>query len=206
MFLILGWKSCMPLIFVKEFSAIATESGTKKLNLIKKQKNRKPYHPSTDYYKKFREKIISILKHKGQIIELKQLAEKMPNDKKGNYLSLAKSFISWSKGKNIQWHEPIRKSYLSNTTEIVCNPELNLNIDGVDYVIKLFFSVNERMTQDRANYICFTMQSAFDDNSQKYAVLDVQTKKMYSFTGNLEFFSISVESEIASIERAWGQL
>jgi hypothetical protein len=62
------------------------------------------------------------------------------------------------------------------------------------------------MTQDRANYICFTMQSAFDDNSQNYAVLDVQTKKMYSFTGKSEIFAISVESEIASIERAWVQL
>jgi hypothetical protein len=196
----------MPKIFVKEFSAIATESGTKKLNLIKKQKNKKPYHPSADYYKKFREKIVNILKHKGQLIELKQLAEKMPNDKKGNYSSLAKSFVTWAKGKNIRWYDPIRESYLSNKTEIVCNPELNLNIDGVDYVIKLYFSVNDRMTQDRANYICFTMQSAFDDNSQNYAVLDVQTKKMYSFTGKSEIFAISVESEIASIERAWVQL
>ncbi|HHX8581356.1 TPA: hypothetical protein ACVO3K_004528 [Vibrio diabolicus] len=196
----------MPKIFVKEFSAIATESGTKKLNLIKKQKNQKPYHPSADYYKKFREKIVSILKHKGQLIELKQLAEKMPNDKKGNYSSLAKSFVTWAKGKNISWYEPIRESYLSSKTEIVCNPELNLNIDGVDYVIKLYFSVNDRMTQDRANYICFTMLSAFDDNSYNYAVLDVQTKKMYRFTGNPATFAISVESEIASIERAWIQL
>lgn len=95
---------------------------------------------------------------------------------------------------------------MSNKTEIVCNPELNLNIDGVNYVIKLYFSVNERMTQDRANYMCFTMQSAFDDNTQNYAVLDVKTKKMYKFTGNADTFTISVESEIASIERAWSQL
>ncbi|EPM8296450.1 hypothetical protein ACTR12_004530, partial [Vibrio vulnificus] len=108
--------------------------------------------------------------------------------------------------KNISWYEPVRESYLSSKTEIVCNPELNLNIDGVDYVIKLYFSVNDRMTQDRANYICFTMLSAFDDNSYNYAVLDVQTKKMYRFTGNPDTFAISVESEIASIERAWIQL
>lgn len=196
----------MPKIFVKEFSAIATERGTKKLNLIRKQKNKQPYNPAVDYYKKFREKIVSILKHKGQLLELKELAEKVPNDKKSNYSSLAKSFVAWAKGKNIIWHEPIRKSYLSNKTEIVCNPELNLNIDGVNYVIKLYFSVNERMTQDRANYMCFTMQSAFDDNTQNYAVLDVKTKKMYTFTGNADTFTISVESEIASIERAWSQL
>lgn len=89
----------MPKIFVKEFSAIATESGTKKLNLIRKQKNKQPYNPAVDYYKKFREKIVSILKHKGQLLELKELAEKVPNDKKSNYSSLAKSFVAWAKGK-----------------------------------------------------------------------------------------------------------
>lgn len=193
-------------IFVKEFSAIATESGTKKLSLIKKQKNRAKYHPSADYYKKFREKIVYILKHRKQLIELNALVDEISKEKKDHYSTLSKSFISWAKGKNIEWHEPVRESLFSSNTEVVCNPELNLTIEGEKWVIKMYFSVNERMTQDRANYICFTMQAAFDLHHNNYGVLDVKSKKLYKFKGNTQNFSISIDSEIASIEKAWEQL
>lgn len=197
----------MPSILVKEFSAIATQSGTKKLTLIKNQKNKKPYHPSTDYYKGFREKIVTIFKHKQQLNELTKLADKLSDDnKKNNYNILAKKFVLWAKGKNISWHEPLRNIYLSNQTEIICNPELNVAIDGKKHIIKLYFSVKEPMTRERANYICYLMQSSIDINDVVYAVLDINTRKMFTFSGDLQIFSIAVESEIAWFERAWQQL
>ncbi|UXI03401.1 hypothetical protein [Photobacterium sp. TY1-4] len=197
----------MPSIFVKEFSAIATQGGTKKLTLIKRQKNKGPYHPSSDYYKSFREKIVDIIKNQKQLSELTKLPKTL-NDKRktSNYSLLAKKFVAWAKGKNIRWHDPVRNSYHSNVTEIVCNPELNVVIDGVEHIIKLYFSVNEPMTKERANYICYLMQSCIDINTAVYAVLDINTRKMYTFSGDPTVFSIAVESEIAAFERAWQQL
>lgn len=197
----------MPSIYVKEFSAIATQSGTKKLTSIKNQKNKPAYHPSKDYYKAFREKISDIFKHKLQLSDLSDIATNQTDfKKKGNYAILAKSFISWAKGKNIQWHDPIKNIYHSSQTEIICNPELNLTVNGSDYIIKLYFSVNDPMNQERANYICYLMESSIDIDDMTYAVLDVKTKKLFTFTGNRDIFHIAVESEIASLEKAWAQL
>ena len=197
----------MPSILVKEFSAIATQSGAKKNTLIKNQKNKKPYHPGTDYYKKFREKIVEIFKHKKQLNELTKLVDKLSDDKKkNNYDILAKSFVTWAKGKNIDWHHPIKNSYFFNQTEIICNPELNVTIDGKAHIIKLYFSVKEPMTKERANYICYLMQVSIDINNVVYAVLDVATKKIFTFNGDPQIFLNSLESEIIIFEKNWQQI
>jgi len=192
----------MPKILMKEFSDIAISSGTTKISKIRREKNKTDYNPAQDYYKQIREAIIaSHLKGLG-ISHILKAADDCSNPKrKSNYKLIATKYKQWQGKKDYEWFSPPRGAFNFSGSEIVLNPEIGLIDDGVMHVIKLYFS-EEKISQNRANYMIHLMSEQFSDTYQ-YHVLDIRRKKLFNATGNHNTFIISTRSEIAGLETAW---
>ncbi|MFP9471356.1 hypothetical protein AB6D37_21865 [Pectobacterium brasiliense] len=195
----------MPLLGVAEFASIAVNTSPKtKISKIKTIANRPDYHPGKDYYKKIRDAIKRLVVKKGHISELYELCRKEKNSSRKIYFEkIVNVFNDWQSGKNISGYTAPRGLYHYAKTDIRCSPELNVNILGKSKLVKLHFSSSEKMTQERANFICFLMERAIGDKDFEYSVLDLTSGKEFFFSGNEEKQEIRVNKEINFIEEHW---
>lgn len=193
----------MASIFMKEFSSIATTSGTQKISKIKKEKNKGPYHPAQDFYKIIRESIIDALKKDLGIEHILKTADEYDNEKrKPAYKLIAKNYKKWMGKKEVSWINPPRGKYEFSSSTIILNPELGFNYDDdVTRVIKLYFA-EEKVSQNRANYMIYLMNEVLP-KKHSYHVLDIRRKRLFNATNNHDTMFISINSEITGIESAW---
>lgn len=194
----------MPDLGVSEFSLIAVSTAKVKLTKIRTIANRESYHPAKDYYKQLRDGIKRLFIKKGHVSELYDLARRQKDSsKKINFEKVINQFKEWQTGKNINAFTPPRNKYHYGRTDIICNPELNVNVAGESKLVKLHFSSSDKMTQERANHICLLMQEAINDPGFIYSVLDLTSGKEYFFNSNPEKQLARIQQEILFIEQNW---
>lgn len=193
----------MPELSISEFSSIAVTTGKPKITKIKKIANRGDYQFYQDYYLSLRTAIKSLFIKKRHISYLFDIARKQKTtSKKVNYEKIAMNFKDWQSGKNITAFSPPKKIYQHNSTHINCNPELNVMINGSPRLVKLHFSSSDRMTQERANFICTLMAYAIDD-AFDFSVLDLTTGREYFLNANSEKQMSRIDKEIDIIQEYW---
>ena len=190
----------MPEFVVYDFLFIAVATGKPKSDKIKKIINRTKYNPNQDYYGAMRTSIKFLFTGKRHISHLYDIARKRKGSKKVNYEKVATTFNNWQSGKNISAYKALREEYLYQQTKIICNPELNVTINGIPTLVKLHMSQKDKMTQERANIICHLMKKAVGSEEYNYLVLDLITGKEYYFNGNSNALSTRIENEIELIQ------
>ena len=194
----------MPDFGISEFSSIAVTTGTPKITKIRRIANRGEYQFFRDYYLPLRTAIKSLFIHKRHISHLYEVARKQKDSsKKVNFEKIANNFKDWQSGKNITAYTPPRAHFNYLQTSINCNPELNVIVNGSPRLVKLHFNASEKMTQERANIICYLMSDVMNDDGFNYSVLDLTTGKEYFFSGNPERMSLRIKDEIELIQSHW---
>lgn len=197
----------MPTFSVSDFSYIATSDAKLKQGREKRLKHRAPYAHYRDYYLSLRQAIKSLFKHQRSFEYLRDIAKKSHKDKQDNYSRIAENFITWAQGKNIYHHEdPPKASYRYSNTEVQCNPELYYKVNDDKVLLKLHFNSTKKMSQQRANIICFLISESCSVSLSECRVLDLSTRKLYSFKGAPATQLEKIESEIQRIESEWDEL
>lgn len=196
----------MPELTVAEFSYLAVIDPKRKKGKARKYKNKGEYRPYKDYYRPLREKIKGLFKHNRTFKDLRSYAEGVDEKKRSNYKAIALSFIKWAEGKNIYHYDPKVGFYAVSSTRVRCNPELFYKVNGEDRLIKLHFSGAERMSQRRANYICFLVSESCDVPVESCRVLDLKERKEYRFNGFGEDYADLVLAEALRIEADWEEV
>lgn len=191
---------------VAEFSMIAVTTGNPKKTKIRKIVNREPYAFYKDYYLNLRTAIKSLFTQKRHISYLFDISRKQSNStKKIKFERISNVFKNWQSGKNITADTPLKASYLYSNTEINCNPELNVVLNGQPRLVKLHFNEAEKMTRERANIICVLMQEAINDPRYEYSVLDLTTGNEFMFDGDYDKTISRIYNEITSLEVEWAK-
>jgi hypothetical protein len=92
----------------------------------------------------------------------------------------------------------IRNGYLR------INPELGLRIDGVSYVVKLYFK-KETLSRNRVAVVLDMMNAALAGRGEdvRVAVLDVPAGKLIAAPGPSPQINALLESEAASFLQLW---
>ena len=196
----------MPDFSIAEFSYIATSDPHLKKGRTQRAKSKSGYAPYKDYYMVLRRAIQGLFKHQRNFSDLRDVAKNAHEKKKDNYSKIAESFISWATGKNIYHYDPVRATYNYSNTNILCNPELYYKVDGENFLLKLHFNNSQKMTQQRANIICYLMSESCEVPLEECRVLDLSQRKIYSFKGLPDTQLEIVESEIKRIESDWDDL
>lgn len=198
-------------ISLTEFMDFVLKSGPAKLtkvkNVIKMRSN--PYEPFMDFYKPIRSEIIELHRRGKKKEDLRNLLEELKDDKKINiYPALVDGYIRFLGRKEIGWFEPPSKKWIKDELSIAINPELGLEIKGINYVVKLYFK-QEPLDKRHADIILTMMKSSLDisgiENS-KLAVLDVARGKSFLSDGLKNDLMPLVEGEALSFLSMWNNL
>lgn len=193
-----------------QFADIISSTWRSKLCKIKLIKNSPGYQPKTDYYKQIREYIIKFHESGKPLDQFDDATTIVSNNRKQKtYTPLVQAYKAFLKdSKTYRYFKSQRGILLFNDLHIVANPEIGLEIDGIEYLIKLYFKVDTLTKQD-AEIITCVMENALRksvDSSIKMAVLDVLRSKLFIAAPPTPDTILTIHAEAKYISDMWDNL
>lgn len=201
----------MPQLSLTDFVDIISASGTPKATKVKQVKNRPPYSPVTDFYKRIRENIIDIHRNNRKKSYIDRTLVGLTDKKKETaYPAIISGYKKWVGRKKIKWFDPPHDVFSSNGVDVSINPELGVKINGNPHLIKLYFK-SEPLTKNRIDIITYLMAAVLSHSCPSpsktvMSVLDVRRSKLISPTVPVPLIDGILEAELAYISSLWGSL
>ena len=171
-------------ISLTEFVDFVTKSGTPKLTLVKRVKERHAvgYDPRTDFYKPLRDGIVALHKSGKSKNAFDSLAKGLSDQKKMTaYPDLVKGYKKFLGRKTVKWFRPSSQLWTCQGLAVSVNPEVGLEFGGTRHAIKLYFKA-EKLTKLRMDAINELMHHALGGSkkSPSFCILDVRNAKLIS--------------------------
>lgn len=194
------------------FMSFINNSGAKKLSTIQKAKEDSltPFEPYKDYWFKFRQKVVPLLKTGFSEDELRAVVDEVPEDRQKNYSTAVEGFCKfWSRRKTAKWVEPLQEKWSKGKLRVSINPEICLEHRGKIYVIKLFLHINESFGRTQADMITWLMRETLgkkaSDNTV-FCVLDVKKGTLLREKACNPGIKALLEAEATSFVDLWNKL
>ena len=187
-------------ISLNEFMQFIIKPGyaRKRFVELKKEARQKDYTPIEDYWRRFRNGVISLCKGKITIEDLRELKEDLPDNKVVNYKEAIDGFITFIKNKKVDWVEPPRKKTKISSLRVDVNPEIGFRYRGQVYFAKLFMSSKVSLDRKNADYILSVMEHELRDKVEKdavFSIIDAKSGRKYDYRGVDKYLDAEVEAE-----------
>ena len=172
----------MPEISLTDFVDFVIKAGTPKLTKVREVKNRKPYEPAFDFWKRLREGIADFHRNGGtDKSRLDDIVDTLTDRKKVNrYPAALAAYKRFLGRKKVKWFDPKRGVWSHGGLDVRVNPELGLEIDGTLYVVKLYFK-DESPSKNRVDVVLAMLEDVVGTQAPKgsvMAVLDIANAKL----------------------------
>lgn len=196
----------MPGISLTDLVDVISKSGSPKATKVSQIKNRKAYHPATDFYKPLRDGVVRIHQAGEDRNALNKLLNSINDPKKiPNYGHALNGYRKWWGKKQIEWFDPPKNLYGHAGIDVAINPELGLVIDGQRYVIKLYLK-DEPLIKLRIDLATVLMEIALRDLCEEndvIALLDVRQGKLFRVSAPIKSTKVIVDAELAYVAALW---
>ncbi|MNX17153.1 hypothetical protein D3C86_470310 [compost metagenome] len=188
------------------FVDFVSKAGTPKFTVVRKWKNKEPYSPATDFYKKVRDEIVDIHENARPVSELDRLLSDLRDNRRlENYPEVIYGYKRWLGRKQPSWFPPPAATWNYEDLGIQVNPELGLEIDGQPHLIKLYFK-SEPLTKNRVELITHLMSVACTEKlptNCRMGVLDVRQSKLITPTVPVSGLTAQLQAEASYWLAAW---
>lgn len=172
-------KKLAIIISLTDFVEYVSKTGSSKLSVVKRVKNRPPYHPSRDYWKILRDAIESY--HQGTFSDLNAVLKAIAKvSKVDKYRVVISRYLSFIRSKEIKWFAPLSGQWKNDSLIVKLNPEIGLKINGEKYLIKLYFK-DTPLTKSQAELILTLMNTELrKEGEYRLALLDICSHKLHT--------------------------
>jgi len=195
-------------ISLTDFVDIVSLSGRPKATKVRQIKRREPYDPATDFYRRVRDAIVEAHQNNLDKDLIDDVLPTLTDPKKITaYPIILKGYKKWWGRKAPAWFEPPSRIYSNFSVDISVNPELGLEIDGIPYLIKLYFK-SKPLEKNKIDIITHLMSITLSElcpspKSTKMSVLDVRRAKLISPTVPFRGLTSMVDAELSYISTLW---
>lgn len=200
-------------ISLSQFMAYTAKTTTDaKIKEIRKIKN-DDYTFSGDYWMALRTKFHKVLQGEMTFEQLETFAKGVDEAKKKrkNYMAATSKLKAFFSRKSFKYQPAPRARWTSadKTLTISCSPEFILEIDGLTYLIKVFYRLkktDEKLTKRNIASTLHLMDTAtydYQPDNAIPAILNLQTKQLVTLP-DLKGGSIkTLEGDIAMFKALW---
>lgn len=198
----------MKKISLTDFVDVVSKSGASKATKVASIKNRKPYHPATDFYKGIREAMSEALEQGNDKSILDKAIKQATEKRKRHYEEAAAGFKKWMGRKDIEWFEPAKEIYGNREIAVSVNPEIGAIINGKPYLIKLYFK-KDSLPKNHALISTHLMKTCLEEECPEdtvMAVLDVKRGKLIEYSTPHEKLDAALKGELSYINSLWDEL
>lgn len=172
-----------------------------------KEARQKDYTPFEDYWKRFRDGVISLCKGKIDYDAFLELKEDLPDNKVKNYKEAIDGFYMFISRKKIEWQDPPRKTTKISSLRVDVNPEIGFKYRRTVYYAKLFMSSAVTLDRKNADYILSVMEHELRDKAGEdavFSIIDVKSGRKYDYRGIDKYLDAEVEAD--SFLSYWNRL
>ncbi|MHB9146312.1 MAG: hypothetical protein ACYC5Y_13370 [Symbiobacteriia bacterium] len=199
----------MPRITLTDLVDIVSASGTPKATKVAAVKNRPPYDPRFDFYKAFREHVVSVHTSGGPRDAVRGILTGLVDPKKqAAYPHLVKGYLNWWGRKHLRWFEPPNDIFSAAGIDVRVNPEMGLFINDVPHVIKLYLKA-DKLTKTHTDIVLHLMKTCLRGSCTKdtvMGILDVRNAK-FAFLGAVNPTVLAVvQAELAYVAAIWPEV
>jgi hypothetical protein len=195
-------------VSLTDFVDIVSKSGTPKATKVAQVKKRGRYEPAVDFYNPSAKLLLKFMQAKRLKKEIDAVIRGLTDRKKReNYPLIIEGYKKWWGSKNFDWHEPQRTQYSANGVEIIVNPELCLEFNGMRHLIKLYFK-SEVLSKAKVVIITDLMELSLRNNccdNEIMGVLDARNAKLIDYDGKPPAKHI-IDAELAYIASIWASV
>lgn len=169
-----------------------------------KEQRLKEYAPHDDYWRRFREGVIKVIKGKLSLDSFIEMKGDLPENKVENYSQAIDGFSWFIKKKKVTWINPPRTTIKLSSIRLDINPELGFVYRGKVYFAKLFMSSKVSLDRKNADYVLSVMEHELRekvDPSAVFSVIDAKKGIKYDYRGVDKYLDVEVEA--ISFEKYW---
>jgi len=173
----------MPTITLTEFFDFISATGMKRLEKVRKLKNRDGYAPQEDYYKRFREGVQSLHRTREDKAQFfRQLVAGVHPNKRLNYKRMADGYKRFLGQNEVAWSRSHKRTWEHRELTVKLVPVWFLTIGGSKHIIKPHLSKTSlSRAKDKVALILFLMRHCAPPPGASTVVgmLDVGNSKLY---------------------------
>jgi hypothetical protein len=187
-------------------------SGVAKSNHVYKVKYDSDYSPAKDYWKQLRDAIKKVHENNLPIDSLYNVLDKVNDRKKANYQKSISQYVNFAKKKDISWFET-GSSYWSFNNELTVrsSPEIGLKIDGVPYLLKIYYKgkgnrVDKHKVQSTLTLMNASKRDFVPPTGALPALLNLNNKNFYDSSGIDKSLLLALEGDASQFVYLWNNL
>lgn len=197
-------------ISLTEFVDFVAKSGTPKLTVVKKVKDRHAvgYDPKTDFYKPIRDGIVALHKAGQAKAAFDSLANGLTDQKKITaYPELVTGYKKFLGNKTVFWFKPPQSNWTFQGLAVSVNPEVGLVINGNRHAIKLYFKADKlsKLRVDAINELMHHVLGTGKANPT-FSILDIRNAKLLSAPAPNPSLLPLLQGEALAFETIYRQL
>lgn len=199
-----------PVISFTDFVDFYLKVGEARATHVRQVKERGPYEPAFDFYKRLREGILEYHAGGQPFSYLQNLAASQTDEKKATaYPEVVAGYKKFIGNKKIQFFDPPASVWTYDQLSVRINPELGLIYDKQAYVVKLFFKESPKITKPRTAglaHLMYRQLASECPGGTKMAILDVRNGKLHAPTVPTATLDALIQGEAASFLAMWQSL
>lgn len=198
-------------ISMTEFVNFINASGMAKMTIVSNAKLKHEEEDSNpfDYWRDFKDEVKKQLKRQGNKDDLKELVEKVREDVRENYNVMINGFLKFWKPTRMTWIRPVSRVASIGGVKLIVNPEIGIQWQNKEYMIKLFLKANENLDKRHADIILAMMEKELRDRvgeNVEFAILDVRRGKLFTYINADARLLILLKSEARELADMWKEL
>lgn len=177
-------------------------TGSTRISVVRRARKMysEDYNPAFDFWRLFRKAIEEMHREnlgKGHLDLLQSnLSDK---NKKNAYTRNIFGYKKWMGRKKFEWINSVKSSWRSDYIIVNINPELNVKINGEQYIIKLYLKA-DKLTKHRVNTSLYLLKESIKKRRLKAipAILDVKNSKLIKHSRDITGIKALLNAEAFS--------
>ena len=191
----------MPSVPLTSFVDFSVASGTSRLTAVTRA-NRE-YDPRYDYYKPLRERTIKQFTSGWDAREFRRSLQSVQDPRKlSNYEDCRGALTRWASGKTINSRARHRATWSAANLDVKVNPDLDLEVDGQRYVMKLYFKADE--TSGARQAVILHLLGEVAPRNADAAILDARRGRLLTAGEADPNLGALLASDAAAFVTLWG--
>lgn len=177
-------------------------TGSPRISVIRRAKDMysRDYNPAFDFWRPLRQAIREMHRNDLGRGHLDLLQSNLSDKNKINaYPKNILGYKKWMGRKNIEWVGSVKSRWRSGDLIVNINPELNLRIQGDQYLIKLYLKA-DKLTKHRVNTSLYLLKESIKKRRIEAtpAILDVKNSKLIKPSRDISGIGVLLNAEASS--------
>jgi hypothetical protein len=193
-------------ISLTDFVDYISNSGTNKISKVRNLKTRGNYHPSKDYYKDIRLKLVEVLNNDLPVSYLEEFLEDSHPRKSVNYQAIVWGFKKFKRTVKGTFFVPDKTIWSLDELLVSINPEIGfIDQENQIHFLKFYFK-DQKLMQGEVDLVTHLLKKSYPVEDIHHGILDFKRGRILKPSSKQFPLDTLLEYEVSSLVALWEKI